>query len=99
MAAIPLSAAEIEELAASLPTWTLVAGKLQRQFVFADFSEAFGFMARVALLAETLGHHPDWSNIWNRVSIALTTHDTGGLTNLDVELARQIDGLVGQQKP
>jgi 4a-hydroxytetrahydrobiopterin dehydratase len=95
MAAIPLSPAEIDALATSLPTWTLVEGKLRRQFLFADFSEAFAFMARVALLAETLGHHPEWSNVWNRVTISLTTHDTGGLSNLDLELARRIDALAG----
>ncbi|MFN7678631.1 MAG: 4a-hydroxytetrahydrobiopterin dehydratase [Cyanobacteriota bacterium] len=95
MAALPLSAAEIADLATSLPTWTLVDGKLQRQFRFADFSEAFAFMTRVALLAETLGHHPEWSNVWNRVTISLITHDTGGLSNLDVDLARRIDALAG----
>jgi 4a-hydroxytetrahydrobiopterin dehydratase len=95
MAATPLTALEIESLPDTLPTWELVEGKLRRQFTFADFSEAFGFMARVALAAETLGHHPEWSNVWNRVTIALTTHDTGGLSNLDVELARRIEALVG----
>jgi len=94
MAAIPLTSAEIDALEATLPTWQLVEGKLQRQFSFGDFSEAVGFMARVALAAEALGHHPEWSNVWNRVSIALTTHDTGGLSNLDVALARRIDALV-----
>lgn len=94
MAAIPLTSAEIDALEATLPTWQLVEGKLQRQFSFGDFSEAFGFMARVALAAEALAHHPEWSNVWNRVSIALTTHDTGGLSNLDVALARRIDALV-----
>ncbi|MFM7550145.1 MAG: 4a-hydroxytetrahydrobiopterin dehydratase, partial [Cyanobacteriota bacterium] len=58
------------------------------------FSEAFGFMARVALAAEQLGHHPEWSNVWNRVVIDLTTHDTGGLSDLDLQLARRIDALV-----
>jgi 4a-hydroxytetrahydrobiopterin dehydratase len=68
---------------------------LQRTFRFADFSEAFGFMVRVALAAETLGHHPEWSNVWNRVTIALTTHDLGGLSSLDIELARRIEALAG----
>lgn len=95
MAAVPLSAAEVAALPTTLAHWSLVDGKLQREFRFADFSEAFGFLARVALAAETLGHHPEWSNVWNRVTIALTTHDTGGLSNLDVELARRIDALVG----
>jgi 4a-hydroxytetrahydrobiopterin dehydratase len=95
MAATPLTPTEIANLAATLPAWGLVEGKLVRRFSFADFSEAFGFMTRVALAAETLGHHPEWSNVWNRVTIALTTHDTGGITNLDVALARQIDALAG----
>ncbi len=94
MAAQPLSASQIADLAAQLPAWSLVNGKLHRELRFADFSEAFGFMARVALAAEQLNHHPEWSNVWNRVVIDLTTHDTGGLSNLDVELARRIDALV-----
>lgn len=94
MAAVPLTSAEIATLSSILPEWGVVDGKLRRQFAFADFSEAFGFMARVALAAESLGHHPEWSNVWNRVTIALTTHDTGGLSNLDVGLARRIDALV-----
>jgi 4a-hydroxytetrahydrobiopterin dehydratase len=93
MAALALTATEIQELAETLPAWSLVDGRLQRQFTFVDFSEAFGFMTRVALVAERLDHHPDWSNVWNRVTIALTTHDVGGLSNLDVELARKIEAL------
>jgi 4a-hydroxytetrahydrobiopterin dehydratase len=95
MAAQPLTAAQIDDLASALPAWGLVEGKLHRQFRFADFSEAFGFMSRVALAAEALGHHPEWSNVWNRVTIALTTHDTGGLSDLDMALARRIDAIVG----
>jgi 4a-hydroxytetrahydrobiopterin dehydratase len=95
MAAVALTTMEREALAETLPAWELVEGRLQRHFRFADFSEAFAFMVRVALVAETLGHHPEWSNVWNRVTIALTTHDTGGLSNLDVELARRIDALAG----
>ncbi len=67
---------------------------ITRTFTFADFSEAFGFMARVALLAEKADHHPEWSNVWNRVDIALTTHDAGGLSHKDVALAEAIDGLL-----
>ena len=95
MAAAPLSLDQIAELPAALPLWRVDNGKLQREFRFADFSEAFGFMARVALVAEQLGHHPEWSNVWNKVSIELTTHDSGGLTDLDVALARRIDALIG----
>lgn len=67
---------------------------ITRQFLFADFSEAFAFMTRVALLAESQDHHPEWSNVWNRVDILLTTHDAGGLSERDVKLARAIDALL-----
>ena len=67
---------------------------LTRRFMFADFVEAFGFMTRVALLAERADHHPEWSNVYNRVDILLTTHDAGGLSVRDVSLAREIDALV-----
>ncbi|MFD1610549.1 4a-hydroxytetrahydrobiopterin dehydratase [Sphingomonas tabacisoli] len=66
---------------------------LTRSFLFADFSEAFAFMARVALLAEKHDHHPEWSNVWNRVDILLTTHDAGGLSERDVRMADAIDRL------
>ncbi len=89
----PLSAEAIDALAADLPAWSVVEGKLCRELRFADFSEAFAFMTRVALAAEAIGHHPEWSNVWNRVSIALTTHDTGGLSDLDLDLARRIDAI------
>ena len=88
--------AEIAALAATLPGWAQRdAGKaIHRSFRFKDFSEAWGFMARVALLAEQHNHHPDWSNVWNRVEITLSTHDAGGLTANDVTLAKAIDALV-----
>jgi 4a-hydroxytetrahydrobiopterin dehydratase len=94
MAAKPLSPEQIDALPQQLPAWSVVNGKLQRELRFADFNEAFGFMARVALIAEAMGHHPEWSNVWNRVVIDLTTHDTGGLSTLDLQLARRIDELV-----
>lgn len=94
MAAVALSTSELKSLSLNLPDWALLDGKLLRQFTFEDFSEAFGFMTRVALAAEQLGHHPEWSNVWNQVSISLTTHDIGGLSTLDAELARRIDALV-----
>jgi 4a-hydroxytetrahydrobiopterin dehydratase len=66
---------------------------ITRQFLFADFSQAFAFMTRVAMLAEQQDHHPEWSNVWNRVDIMLTTHDAGGLSARDVTMARAIDRL------
>ncbi|WP_372618452.1 4a-hydroxytetrahydrobiopterin dehydratase [Falsiroseomonas sp.] len=92
----PLDAAARTELAASLPEWEMVEGRdaIRRRFRFRDFSEAWGFMARVALLAEAQDHHPEWSNVWNRVEIVLSTHDAGGLTARDVRLARAIEALL-----
>jgi 4a-hydroxytetrahydrobiopterin dehydratase len=95
MAASPLTPDQIQALPQQLPAWSLVNGKLRRELRFADFVEAFGFMSRVALVAEAMGHHPEWSNVWNRVVIELTTHDTGGLSNLDLQLAQRIDALMG----
>ena len=90
-----LSDAEIAALLAELPEWTLRADGLAivRTFRFGDFSEAFGFMARVALVAEKLDHHPEWANVYNRVEITLTTHDCGGLSARDARMARAIEGL------
>lgn len=89
-----LSQTEIERALSDLPDWTRNAdGALARSFSFKTFNAAFGFMTRVALLAETAGHHPDWSNSYNRVDIALLTHDKGGITQKDVDLATAIDRL------
>lgn len=93
MVAVPLSADQITELEKELSSWHLMNGKLHRELCFKDFNEAFGFMTRVALASEQLGHHPEWSNVWNRVTIDLVTHDTGGLSNLDALLAQRIDGI------
>jgi 4a-hydroxytetrahydrobiopterin dehydratase len=84
-------------LATDLPLWAPAAGRdaITRSFRFADFNQAWGFMNRVALLAEKHDHHPEWSNVWNRVEITLTTHDAGGLSDRDVALAKAIDGLAG----
>lgn len=83
-------------LARDVPAWVMVEGRdaITRSFRFADFSAAWGFMARVALLAEQQGHHPEWFNVWNRVEITLSTHDAGGLSVRDVALAKAIDALV-----
>ncbi len=75
-----------------LPGWTRNGDGIDRRYVFRDFTEAFGFMARVALLAEKADHHPEWSNVYNKVEIRLTTHDAGGLSARDFALARAIDG-------
>ncbi|MCU0309341.1 MAG: 4a-hydroxytetrahydrobiopterin dehydratase [Acidimicrobiales bacterium] len=86
-----LTPADLQQALADLPSWTVEGGRLHRELRFADFSEAFGFMARVALAAEKLDHHPDWSNSWNRVVIDIASHDAGGLTARCVELARRVD--------
>ncbi|PZU11444.1 4a-hydroxytetrahydrobiopterin dehydratase [Sphingomonas sp.] len=92
-----LNEAERAVALGDLPEWTLDAERdgIRRRFVFTDFVAAFGFMAKVALLAERADHHPEWSNVWNRVEILLTTHDAGGLSQRDVALAAEIDALLG----
>ena len=92
-----LTDAERAEALHELPEWTPSDdGKaITRKFKFKNFSEAFGFMARVALQAEKKNHHPDWFNSWNRVNVTLTTHDAGGLTQLDIKMAKAIEKLVG----
>ena len=79
----------------TMSAWDERDGKLHREFSFANFSEAWAFMSRVALLAEKDNHHPDWSNSWNKVVIDLVSHDAGGITDRDRELAEKIDGLAG----
>jgi len=93
MARARLSDDELAAALAELPGWSVAAGKLHREFRFRDFNAAFGFMARVALEAERMNHHPDWSNVWNRVVVDLVTHDAGGVTASDVKLARTMDAL------
>ena len=87
------TADEARRQLAALPQWRHddVRGAIARRFVFADFTQAFGFMAQLALAAERLNHHPEWSNVYDRVDVVLTTHDAGGLTALDIELARCAD--------
>jgi 4a-hydroxytetrahydrobiopterin dehydratase len=87
---------QIASLLTGLPQWRYqpeLGGSITRDFKFIDFNEAFGFMARVALLAEQHNHHPEWSNVYNRLSITLTTHDAGGLSSRDLDLAQRIDNL------
>ena len=80
-----------------LAQWRPVEGRdaIARTFKFADFSAAFGFMTRAALAAEKLDHHPEWTNVWNRVEVTLSTHDAGGLTRLDIALAEAMDRIAG----
>jgi 4a-hydroxytetrahydrobiopterin dehydratase len=90
-----LDEAAIHEALAALPGWSLAGGKLHRELRFPDFVRAFGFMTSVALVAESMNHHPEWSNVYGRVTIDLTTHDAGGITQLDLELAHRIIKLAG----
>jgi 4a-hydroxytetrahydrobiopterin dehydratase len=92
-----LSSDDIAQALLTLPGWSQVAGReaITRSFRFATFSEAFGFMSRSALVAEKLDHHPEWFNVYNRVEVTLATHDAGGLTALDVELARAMSAIAG----
>ncbi|MBO9670797.1 MAG: 4a-hydroxytetrahydrobiopterin dehydratase [Sphingobium sp.] len=87
---------EITAALAGLPGWTLDAQRtcISRSFKFKDFVEAFGFMTKVALLAEKADHHPEWSNVYNRVEIRLSTHDCGGLSKRDMALASKVDALL-----
>lgn len=78
---------------ANLAGWKIEQGKLHKAFEFRDFIQAFGFMSRVALVAESLGHHPEWSNVWNKVVVNLSTHSIGGISRLDIELAGKIQEL------
>ena len=96
MAVPQLTEAERDAALAALPGWRLREDGLaiERELKFADFNEAFGFMTRVALLADKLDHHPEWSNVYNRVAITLTTHDADGLSARDVAMAKAIDALL-----
>lgn len=90
-----LSEAEIAERLGEIPGWSHADGALRRTFEFADFVAAFGFMSSVALAAEKLDHHPNWSNVYNTVEVALNTHDAGGVTDFDFALAARIGELAG----
>jgi 4a-hydroxytetrahydrobiopterin dehydratase len=92
-----LNAAQRDAALAELNGWKMTEGRdaLTRSLKFTDFSAAFGFMTQVALAAEKLDHHPEWSNVWNRVEITLSSHDAGGLTQRDIDLAKIIDKLAG----
>lgn len=87
---VRLSDSDVRNRSASLPGWTFRDGALHRELEFLDFVQAFSFMTNVALIAERMNHHPDWSNVYNRVSIRLTTHDAGGVSENDFTLASAI---------
>lgn len=80
-----------------LSGWSEVTGRdaIQKTFQFSDFNEAFGFMARVALVAERMDHHPEWRNVWRTVEVVLSTHDAGGLTQKDIDLAARMNAIAG----
>lgn len=85
---------EIQRQLESMPGWDLVDGKLHRECVFTDFVSAFGFMSQVALLSEAMDHHPEWSNVYNRVDISLVSHDVRGISQRDFALATKINALL-----
>jgi 4a-hydroxytetrahydrobiopterin dehydratase len=88
-----LSDSEIQAALKRLPGWKISNGKLHREYQFLDFALAFGFMATAAIAIEAIGHHPEWSNVWNRVTVDLSTHDAGGITSKDVNLAEKLEGI------
>ncbi|MFC2030074.1 4a-hydroxytetrahydrobiopterin dehydratase [Chloroflexota bacterium] len=84
---------EVQETIDELGSWRVKEGKLHREFLFQDFVQAFGFMTQAALVAERGNHHPEWFNVYNRVVVALTTHEAGGITEKDLKLARQMEQI------
>ena len=90
-----LSESEVTDGLRTLPLWDLAGGQLHREYQFEDFVAAFAFMTKVAAVAEEIGHHPEWFNVYNRVDVRLSTHDVDGISENDVELARRMDELAG----
>jgi len=91
---IKLSESSIEEKLKNLPGWSVKNDKLYKEFQFNDFNQAFGFMTRAAMEIEKMNHHPEWFNVYNRITVDLTTHEAGGITNNDVNLARILNSLL-----
>lgn len=91
-----LPEAEINAALAGLPGWSQRGGKLHREFTFENFVQAWGFMSSCALVAEAMNHHPEWANVWNRVTVDLMSHDAGGITQNDIELARRMSQIHGK---
>ncbi len=90
------SGSELKDALATLPGWTVVNGKLHKEYKFPDFIHAFGFMTTVAIAIEKMNHHPEWSNVYNRVTVDLMTHDAQGITSKDAELARLLDATAAK---
>jgi len=90
------SGPELAEALAALPGWAVVDGKLHKEYKFSDFIHAFGFMATAALAIEKMNHHPEWFNVYNRVKVDLATHDAGGITAKDAELAKTLDEIAAR---
>jgi 4a-hydroxytetrahydrobiopterin dehydratase len=93
MSRAKLTSTELETALSTLEGWSVVSGKLHKQYSFPDFVHAFGFMATAAIAIEKRNHHPEWSNVYNRVTVDLATHDAGGITGLDVDLAKMLDSV------
>ena len=93
-----LQGQERKSALAQLPLWRELPGRdaIARKFTFADFNQAFGFMARVALVAEKMDHHPEWNNVYRTVEVTLATHGAGGVTGKDIALAKAMDGFAGE---
>ncbi len=96
MATQTLTGDELSSVLQQLKDWSVQAGKLHREYRFPDFAHAFGFMATAAVLIEKRNHHPEWLNVYNRVTVDLTTHDAGGITQKDVDLARLLDSIAAR---
>jgi len=91
-----LDESQLQSVLAGLPGWTIAQHKLHREYQFPDFIHAFGFMAASAIAIEKMNHHPEWFNVWNKVVVDLTTHDAGGISAKDVELAKLLDTFAGR---
>lgn len=91
-----LTTSEIESHLTQLPGWTVVAGKLHREYRFPNFGKAFGFMKTAAPVIEKMNHHPEWCNVYDRVVVDLTTHDAGGISQKDVDLAKRLEEIAGK---
>jgi 4a-hydroxytetrahydrobiopterin dehydratase len=94
-----LSESDVRSALRGLSGWTVLDGKLHREYKFADFIHAFGFMTSAAIVAEAMGHHPEWFNVYNRLTVDLTTHDAGGISAKDLELAAKLDALYTNAGP